>query len=147
MTTPIGTTAETALRQAMERLLAGRPTLTDGRLTVTNLAREAGLSRASAYRAAAIVQAFRDHIRQPAARDMTPTARQDRIAALEAERAALQRQARDDQRALRATVHAMAQRIQALTLLVQEQERRIAGLHDELSRSGVVVPLGRGGDD
>lgn len=44
----------------------------------------------------------------------------------------------------RATVQAMAQRIQVLTLLAQEQDRRIAVLHDELARSGVVVPLGRG---
>ena len=43
-------------------------------------------------------------------------------------------------------VEAMAQRIQALTLLAHEQDRRIAALHDELSRSGAgtVVPLGRG---
>lgn len=146
MTKPIGTAAETALRQAMERLLAGRPTLTDGRLTVANLAREAGLSRASVYRAAAILEAFRERVRERSAHDLTPAARRDRIAALEAELAALQTQARDEQRALRARVHAMAQRIQALTLLAQEQERRIAGLHDELSRSGMVVPLGRGGD-
>ncbi|MGW3060694.1 hypothetical protein ACWC98_32845 [Streptomyces goshikiensis] len=39
------------LRAAMERLLAGRPTCTDGRLVKENLYREAGVSRATMNRA------------------------------------------------------------------------------------------------
>jgi hypothetical protein len=37
--------AEKALRAAMERLLAGKPTRTDGRLIKENLYREAGVSQ------------------------------------------------------------------------------------------------------
>ncbi|MGV4923836.1 hypothetical protein K2224_00590 [Streptomyces sp. BHT-5-2] len=44
-----------ALRAAMERLLAGRPTCTDGRLIKENLYREAGVSRATMNRAHSIL--------------------------------------------------------------------------------------------
>ncbi|WP_328493499.1 hypothetical protein OHS59_12605 [Streptomyces sp. NBC_00414] len=61
--TPTGPTltdhvsAETAkaLRAALERLLAGRPSRTDGRLTKENLYREAGVSRATMNRAHGIL--------------------------------------------------------------------------------------------
>ncbi|MFI9255199.1 hypothetical protein [Streptomyces sp. NPDC053069] len=39
-----------ALRAAMERLFAGRPTCTDGRLVKENLYRDAGVSRATMNR-------------------------------------------------------------------------------------------------
>ncbi|WP_235659269.1 hypothetical protein [Mycobacteroides abscessus] len=39
-----------SIRAAMERLLAGTPEHTDGRLTKTNLAYEAGVGRATLYR-------------------------------------------------------------------------------------------------
>lgn len=51
MTTRTGPKSEAALRAAMARLLDGRPERTDGALTVSNLAREAGVSRATANRA------------------------------------------------------------------------------------------------
>jgi DeoR/GlpR family transcriptional regulator of sugar metabolism len=41
---------ERKLRAALERLVAGHPIRTDGRFTVTGLAREAGVSRATAHR-------------------------------------------------------------------------------------------------
>ena len=62
MTLPVSRTTEEALRQALARLIDGCPTRTDGRLTVANLAREAGMSRATANRATAIVAACRDAI-------------------------------------------------------------------------------------
>jgi hypothetical protein len=48
-----GVTAQTAaaLREAMDRLLAGRPQRTDGRLVKDNLWKEAGVSRATMNRA------------------------------------------------------------------------------------------------
>ncbi|WP_186003090.1 MULTISPECIES: hypothetical protein [unclassified Streptomyces] len=53
MTTGTGVSArtETALREAMARLFAGMPTRTDGRLTKDNLAKEAGVSPATMFRA------------------------------------------------------------------------------------------------
>ncbi len=55
----LGAKSEAALRAAMARLLDGRPERTDGALTVSNLAREAGVSRATANRAADLLAEFR----------------------------------------------------------------------------------------
>ncbi|MFE3166680.1 hypothetical protein [Streptomyces sp. NPDC059224] len=44
-----------ALRDAMERLLSGRPEHTDGKLSKNNLCREAGVSRATMNRATEIL--------------------------------------------------------------------------------------------
>ncbi len=50
---------ERSLREAMQRLLDGRPHRTDGARTISNLAREANVSRATANRAAAVLAEFR----------------------------------------------------------------------------------------
>ena len=59
MTRPVSQKTEDALRAAMMRLLEGTSVHTDGRLTVANLAREAGVSRATANRATAVLAEFR----------------------------------------------------------------------------------------
>jgi hypothetical protein len=59
---PVSTTTELALRGAMSRLLEGKPEKTDGRLTVVNLATEAGVSRATANRATTVLTTFREAI-------------------------------------------------------------------------------------
>ena len=48
---PVSRSTEEALRAALARLAAGDAVQSDGRLTVANLAREAGVSRATANRA------------------------------------------------------------------------------------------------
>lgn len=48
--------SETRLRAAMERLLAGAPERTDGRLLKENLYREAGVSRATMNRIPAVLE-------------------------------------------------------------------------------------------
>ena len=50
MNRPVSAPTHQALRSAMDRLLAGAPKASDGRLTIVNLAIEAGVSRATAYR-------------------------------------------------------------------------------------------------
>ncbi|MDY6860233.1 MAG: hypothetical protein SWN98_12955, partial [Pseudomonadota bacterium] len=59
MTRPVSQKTEDALRAAMMRLLEGTSVHTDGCLTVANLAREAGVSRATANRATAVLAEFR----------------------------------------------------------------------------------------
>ncbi|EFE71817.1 predicted protein [Streptomyces viridosporus ATCC 14672] len=51
----IFTKTEQVLRDAMERLLSGRPQHADGKLTKNNLCREAGVSRVTMHRAAKIL--------------------------------------------------------------------------------------------
>jgi hypothetical protein len=51
----VSPSAAKRLRDAMDRLLAGRPQRTDGRLIKDNLWKEAGLSRATMNRAARIL--------------------------------------------------------------------------------------------
>lgn len=64
---PVSAATEQALREAMERLLDGRPRVADGRLTVMNLAIEAGVSRATANRAFEVLVAFRHAVAKPRA--------------------------------------------------------------------------------
>lgn len=53
--TAVSPATEKKLRDAMQRLLAGRSKRTDGRLTKANLHIEAGVSRATMNRAAAVI--------------------------------------------------------------------------------------------
>jgi hypothetical protein len=63
--TPAPTTSsrtDTALRQAMERLLAGKSLHTDGRLIKDNLWKEAKVSRATMNRAPQIIAEWNAHV-------------------------------------------------------------------------------------
>lgn len=53
--TNVAPQTEKKLREAMERLLAGKPKRTDGRLTKNNLHVEAGVSRATMNRALGVI--------------------------------------------------------------------------------------------
>jgi ACT domain-containing protein len=103
-----------ALEEAMQRLLEGRPARTDGTLTIANLAREAGVSRATANRATDILARFRDHLDQ--ADDDLPATLRDKIGTLTAQVTELKRREKQEITDLRATVSTLAQHVQALTL-------------------------------
>ena len=111
---------EQKLRAAMDRLCNGTSARTNGQLTVSNLAKEAGVSRATANRAEAVLAEF--HNRTIALQE-TP----ERLPGLrdqnrELERRLAQVTAEKNQviAGLQATVTLLAQQIQALTL---ENER------------------------
>lgn len=105
MTAPVSRTTEQALRAAMERLLAGCPAKTDGRLTVVNLAIEAGVSRATANRANAVLADFRRAVASQRARGPIP----------EGACAGARKQSRN--------AHVLAQHIQARALYAKLQEQ------------------------
>jgi chromosome segregation ATPase len=138
--TALGLKSEASLRAAMERLLDGRPERTDGALTVTNLAREAGVSRATANRAGDLLAQFR--AAEARHRRSSPQALKKRMRALEAELRAVRGAELAE---LRALVRTLAQHIQVLTLQVAERDAVIEGLQEELARSGdaKVIPLRR----
>ncbi len=69
----------------------------------------------------------------------SPPSSTDRVHQLEAEIAALRGRETEELRALRSSNRNMAQHIQALSLLVRQQEQRIARLQTESSESGRVA--------
>ncbi len=89
---------------AMTRLLGGRSLLTDGRLTVTNLALEAGISRATANRYTAALDRFRRAVKEQKeeARAILAIDNHGRVA----------------------DHHILAQHIQARAMLRQQEARR-----------------------
>jgi len=60
------------IRSAMERLLAGTPIHTDGKLHVKNLAVEAGLTRQQVYRSPVIAE-FNEHVARLRDQEVAPT--------------------------------------------------------------------------
>ena len=136
----LGAKSEAALRAAMARLLDGRPERTDGALTVANLAREAGVSRATANRAVGLLAEFR--AAEARHRQSSPRALKERVRALEADLRAVRGAEIAE---LRSLARKLAQHIQVLTLQIAERDAVIEGLRQELARSGNarVVPLKR----
>ena len=95
----------------MARLLDGRPERTDGPLTVSNLAREAGVSRATANRAVDLLAEFR--AAEARHRRSSPQALKDRVRSLEAELRAVRGA---EMAELRALTRTLVRHIQVLTL-------------------------------
>jgi hypothetical protein len=134
MTRPVSQKTEDALRVAMKRLLEGTSEHTDGRITIANLAREAGVSRATANRANAVLGEFR--AAEARFRSGSVAGLKARIRELEAElRAARGRELAE----LRATVKTLAQHIQILALEGEEQRRVIAVLEEQTARADPKV--------
>ncbi|MGR3370200.1 MAG: hypothetical protein ACU0CR_22760 [Sagittula sp.] len=130
MTRPVSQKTEDALRTAMMRLLEGTSVHTDGRLSVANLAREAGVSRATANRATAVLVEFR--AAEARFRSGSVAGLKARIRELKAEL----RAARGGEMAeLRATVKTLAQQIQILALEGEEQRCLIAVLEEQIARA------------
>jgi polyhydroxyalkanoate synthesis regulator phasin len=136
--TALGPESEAALKAAMERLFTGRPECTDGALTIANLAREAGVSRATANRAGDLLATFR--AAEAGQQRSSPKDLKERIRALEAE---LRAARRAETAELRALVRTLAQHVQVLTLQVAERDAVIADLRAQLAcpQEARIVPL------
>ena len=127
-----GVSARTAklLYDAMERLLAGRPQRSDGRLTKDNLWKEAGVSRATMNRATHIMTQWEDRVR--AADSYTPleARKNDELTTLRADLAARTRECTQRRHQLDAAATAIAALHHDNTMLRQE-----------LHHTGHVIPL------
>ena len=140
--TPVSAATLTSLRDAMARLLSNRPIRTDGRLTVANLAREAGVCRTTANRAETVLNEFRaarsDRPRAPVAKSSKA-----RIKELEAEVTLLRGQERQEACQLRQAVQVMAQQIQVLALGAVTRMRYSPEAVEEAGKiaSANVVPI------
>jgi DNA-binding MurR/RpiR family transcriptional regulator len=139
MTKPISAAAYAAIEAAIVRLLTK---LDDqGTLTIAQLASEAGLSRATLYRVPELLDRFRAALEERNRDNPTALAKRNHVSEPEAEIAALRSRESDEMRDLRAANRNLAQHIQALSLLVREQEQQIVKLQLELSESARVVSL------
>lgn len=123
------------LDQALTRLLAGKPSVTDGELTVSNLCREAGVGRDSYYRTPAVV------VRFTAARTAAETPGTE-LAQLRDRAAALAREVKDGKRGYAAQiskledqVKAYAGQIQVLALANQELKEENQRLRSRIERT------------
>ncbi len=127
---PVSAQSQTMLREAMARLLAGRPRVTDGRLTVANLAREAGVGRSTANRAVDVLDAFRGSAKRASC-----------LRAPEVAAAANRSRDATEIANLKATVNQLAQQVQRLALRGVEQHQMIGELRDALAdaTAGKVV--------
>ena len=116
----------------MARLVAGRPRVTDGRLTVANLAREAGVGRSTANRAINVLEAFHG-----------AAARVPRRRNPEMETAAVRSRDAADIAALKENVNQLAQQVQRLAVHGAEQRRIIDALRAALAEAtaGKIVPF------
>lgn len=132
------------VQAAFNRLMAGHPELSDGRLTVTNVCLEAAVSRASFYRcgsAAEIRQALSDprSMPQPEAENLRAQTR-----VLQQAETALHSQHATEVRELRVTVATYANRIQLLALRAEQLEadnqrllHRLEGAGDNITQLSV----------
>lgn len=130
------------IMRAFERLMLGRPEITDGRTSAVNIAAEASVSRASYYRSpvAAVIKGI---LNSPEAkRPETDELRQE-ITRLKQSERELRQEKGAEIRELRATVAAYANQIQILALRNAELEADARRLHAQLAgkQAGVVKQL------
>ncbi|MFE7531451.1 hypothetical protein ACFU7Y_37955 [Kitasatospora sp. NPDC057542] len=128
--------AVAALEAAMARLLAGEPDRSDGSLTVAALAREAGVSRATAYRAGEILERFRQKIEERTSGPDVPATLREQIRELKGELREARRARHEEIQSLRRSVDILAQHVQALTL-------ENISLRDALASGGTLSVMPR----
>ncbi|MFG3227619.1 hypothetical protein ACGF07_22945 [Kitasatospora sp. NPDC048194] len=130
-----GVTAQTAqaLRAAMQRLFAGKPQRTDGRLTKQNLWQEAGVSRATMNRAHTILAEWDAHVAEHGTATPGEARRDEEIQELKRKLADKTRENTLLQKRLDAAATAIAALHHDNTLLREELA----------ARGGTVIPLHR----
>lgn len=129
---PVGAHSQMMLQEAMARLVAGRSRVTDGRLTITNLAREAGVGRSTANRAVDVLDLFRASANR-VPRQRTP----------EGDAAACRSGDAAEIATLKGMVNQLAQQVQQLALHGAEQHQMIVTLRAALAdaTAGRVIPF------
>ncbi|MFD8354573.1 hypothetical protein ACFV1X_37315 [Streptomyces coelicoflavus] len=132
---PVRPGVDQAIVHAFERIMSGSPERTNGGLTVTALCIEAGISRATYYRSplAKTLTGLLQAPDTPRSQDDTLTAE---ITRLKRADRALRSQHAAEQREMRATIAAYANRIQALSLRNAELEAESAALREHLGQAG-----------
>ncbi|GAA4736884.1 hypothetical protein [Phytohabitans rumicis] len=134
-----------AAMAAFERLMQGRPELTDGAITVTNICTEAGISRASYYRSPA-APVIKSILAAPETTRPEPDELREEVTRLRQTERALRREHAAQLRELKDTITTYANQIQLLTLANAElreennQLQRQAAKHTNLRVLDQDVP-------
>lgn len=120
---------------AMERLLAGNPAHTDGRLTKTNLATEAGVGRATLYRQHDLIAEW---TRRAAAADVTEPTRSSRevIARLTRQLEEERTRRRESDRVAQGLALVVAELYRQIETLTSSTESKVVSLAVNPSRRG-----------
>lgn len=124
------TASEKKLREAMGRLLSGKPTRTDGRLLKENLYREAGVSRATMNRATTVLAEWGQAVTGPQPRNAA-------LAQTNAEVTELKRTIRE----LRSQVVDLKEQIVAAASVISTQHNQIMDLRDRVPTASVTPML------
>lgn len=112
-------TIEQKIQAALQRLTDGRPEITDGQLTITNLCTEAGISRASFYRSP-LAEQIKKLINDPAAPRPELEDLRRQVKELKYADKALRSQHTGQIRELREQVKTYANQIQVLALHISQ---------------------------
>lgn len=135
-------TIDDKIQAAYDALTAGRPGISDGQLTISNICLEAGISRASFYRSPLAATIRRDLADPGTAKRPEAEQLRAKIRELTAADKQLRSQHAAEIRDLRATVRTYANQIQILTLRVGQLEDDNNRLAARLQRAGDnVTPL------
>lgn len=137
-------TTDEKIQSAYDTLTAGRPAVTDGQLTISNICAEAGISRASFYRSP-LATKIRAGLADPASTRRPETEQlRTRVSELTAADKELRSKHATEIRDLRATVRAYANQIQILTLRASQLEDDNKQLTTRLQHAGDnITPLNR----
>jgi hypothetical protein len=134
------TDTDRRLMAAFERLMIGRPEITDGITTVTNICTEAGVSRASYYRspvAGAVKEVLKDpQVRRPELDELC-----DEVKKLRQAERKLRSEHAAEVRELRGTAATYANQIQVLALANHQLREDNRMLQGRLAAAANVVPL------
>ncbi|AWL41941.1 MAG TPA: hypothetical protein DD420_24820 [Streptomyces sp.] len=136
------TDTDRAIMRAFEQLMDGRPEISDGSVTVVNIAAEAGISRASYYRSP-VAAAIKGILAAPATERPEVDELKSEAARLRKELRKLRRQKAEEIGELGQTVAVYANHIQVLTLRNKELEGETAVLRGQIKEAtgGAVRPI------
>jgi len=132
---------DSKIKHAFERLMLGRPEITDGALTVSNICAEAGVSRASYYRSpqAAEIKRLLDtpQTQRPEIEDL-----REQVKQLKRTERRLRSEHATEVRELRDTIKNYANHIHTLALRTTQLEDDNQRLRGSLERAGDnITPL------
>lgn len=125
---------ERLLFDALDRLVAGNPQKTDGKVTQENIAKEAGVSRATFNRYAKVVQEYqRVKARGAQQEDFRPFTIEDKNRELQEANTQLRRQSTDDRKAYTTHLESARQEIMVLNLALKARDETIAAKDREIA--------------